>query len=116
MRGAPRRVKLEDYKEVNERARADADEAKQGEFRISTQGKENAEVIPTSLSTSSSRPLAEVVPIPQPRLSAYGRQVIPVPSRTAARMMKVDTIAEVPDGQHSLSMCCTVINFDDQIA
>lgn len=108
---APRRVKIEDYnKETNERARADAEESRQSELRVPTQGKENAEALPAPPPSSSSKPLADVVPIPQQRtLSAYGRQMISIPTRVTARMQKkVETIAEAPDGEYSLQSASAI--------
>lgn len=130
--GRARRVKLEDYDRQAQGAQEDnvgLANGGQSELRmsLSTQGKENAEaantVLPSS-SSSSARPLADVVPLPQPQqrtLSAYGRQMIPVPSRAAARLMKkVETISEVPDGAspfliHHLSTNFRVASFADGV-
>ncbi len=108
--GAPRRVKLDEVRETNDRARQEAESWKlQRELRNAvTQEKENADYLHSAASSSatpSSRPLTDVMPVPQRSLSAHGRQVLPVPSRTARMMKKVETIAEAPDGEHSARFC-----------
>lgn len=63
------------------------------------QGKENGDALPVASTSTNVRPLAEVVPVPQRTVGVNGRQVIPVPSRAAGRLLKkVETIAEVDDG------------------
>lgn len=86
--GGARRVKLEDVKETNE-------------SRLQIQEKENADSIPIASSSSipPSRPLSDVVPVPQRGLSVHGRQVLPVPSRVSRLVKKVETIAEAEDGK-----------------
>lgn len=129
--GRARRVKIEDHnvqaQPVDQRQHTNGATGAAGDkyaslsLSTSTSGyareKENAPdydsvATPTVVSSFSSKPLADVVPLPQQQsqgqgqgrsLSAYGRQVLPVPSRSASRLkVRVDTIAETIDGESSL--------------
>lgn len=76
------------------------EEVKQRKRPLETQEKENVDALPVVATSSlgSSRPLAEVVPVPQRSLSMQGRQVLPVPTRASRLMKKADPIAETEDG------------------
>ena len=79
------------------------EEVKQRKRPLETQEKENVDALPvvaTSSSFGSSRPLAEVVPVPQRSTSMQGRQVLPVPTRRLLK--KVEPITETEDGVCSM--------------
>ncbi|KAI0785230.1 hypothetical protein C8Q75DRAFT_333303 [Abortiporus biennis] len=92
--GGARRVRLEDIKEATDRSsiRPEAEDLRQRELRFPSQEKENADSFPAPSYLPPSRPLAEVVPVPQRNVSVHGRQVLPVPSRRVVK--KVETISE----------------------
>ncbi|CAL1713306.1 unnamed protein product [Somion occarium] len=91
--GGARRVIREEVKDGT------AEEAKQRKRPLEAREKENADALPpaSNSSSASSRPLAEVVPVPQRSLSAQGRQVLPVPSRAARLVKKTEPILETED-------------------
>ena len=66
------------------------------ELRETTESKENGDLYPLPSASTSTKPLADVVPVPQRTLSAQGRQVLPVPSR-AARLKRPDIVTELED-------------------
>lgn len=73
------------------------------ELRESVESKENNDLYPIPSSSSSVRPLADVVPVPQRTLSAQGRQVLPVPNR-AGRAKRPEVITEMDECKHSASL------------
>ncbi|KAI0345703.1 hypothetical protein BDW22DRAFT_904252 [Trametopsis cervina] len=90
---APRRVVRQEDRDAAER----------------DQGKENGDAMPLASSSTSTRPLAEVMPVPQRTVGANGRPVMPVPSRSVRRkpepITEVDDVDEIGHHQprHSLS-------------
>ena len=72
------------------------------ELRETTESKENNDLHSLPTASTSSRPLVDVVPMPQWSSSVQGRQVLPVPSR-ATRLKRPETISELED--------CTRDNF-----
>ncbi|TCD65100.1 Protein kinase [Steccherinum ochraceum] len=95
--GGPRRVRLEDVKEGNERSRSDGEDGKQRELKMQIHEKENAEVspVPPSFAFPAAQPLAEVNFGPQRSLPIPGRQAIPLPTRRLLK--KIEPISETDD-------------------
>ena len=58
------------------------------ELRDAAESKENSDSYPIPSASTSSRPLADVVPFPQRSVSSQGRQVLPVPGRGQASRSK----------------------------
>jgi hypothetical protein len=59
------------------------------EVRDAAESKENQDLYSIPSSSTSTRPLADVIPVPQrTSISSQGRQVLPVPSRAHASRMK----------------------------
>lgn len=66
------------------------------ELRETAESKENNDLHPLPTASTSTKPLADVLPVPQRTLSAQGRQVLPVPSR-ATRLKRPDVITELDE-------------------
>ena len=71
-------------------------------LRDSTESKENNDLHPVPSSSTSTRPLADVIPVPQRSVTAQGRQVLPVPNRAlAGRLKRSELLAGLEDGEYS---------------
>lgn len=71
------------------------------EFRETAESKENNDLYAIASTSTSTKPLADIIPVPQRTLTSQGRQMVPVPHR-AARTKRPEVITELEERESQL--------------